>query len=79
LRKYCGIFKLGNGTPRLFRKQYLLAAGSGSADSHPKAEPQEQKGLALYTLASRLQKQETKFNPYMVLCISIGYLTLSAM
>jgi hypothetical protein len=39
----------------------------------------EQRGLALYTLASRLQKQEAKFNPYMVACISIGYFTLSAM
>jgi hypothetical protein len=28
-----------------------------AADSHPKAEPQEQRGLTLYTLASRLQKQ----------------------
>jgi predicted Zn-dependent peptidase len=53
-------------------------AGSGSADSHPKAELREQRGLALYTLASRLQKQEAKFNPYMVTCNFTGYFILSA-
>jgi hypothetical protein len=40
--------------------------------SHRKAEPQEQRGLTLYTLASRLQKQKARFNPYIVACNSIG-------
>jgi hypothetical protein len=48
-------------------------------DSHPKAEPQEQRGFALYTFASRLQMEEARFNPYMVVFISIGYFTLSTM
>jgi hypothetical protein len=43
--------------------------------SHPKAEPQKQRGLALYTLASRLQKQEAR--TYMVVWISIVYFILS--
>jgi hypothetical protein len=62
-----------HGTPRLFRKQ------CGSADLQPKTEPQEQRGLPLYTLASRLQKQKARFHPYMVACNSIGYFTPSAM
>jgi hypothetical protein len=53
-------------------------AGSGSVDSHLKAEPCEQRGLALHTLACRLQKREAKFNPYMVACNFIGYFILSA-
>jgi hypothetical protein len=44
-------------------------------DSSPKDEPQEQWELTLYTLASRLQKQKAKFNPYMVACDSVGYFT----
>jgi hypothetical protein len=65
-------------TPRVFRKQYLLA-GRGSVDSHPKAEPGEQRDLTLYTLASRLQRQKARFNPYMVICNFIGYFTPGAM
>jgi hypothetical protein len=38
-------------------------ADTDSADSCPKAEPWEQKGLPLYTLASRLQKQKSKAQP----------------
>jgi hypothetical protein len=38
-------------------------------DLCPKSELQEQRGLTLHTLASRLQKQEARFNP----CNSIGY------
>jgi hypothetical protein len=49
------------------------------AQQIPKGWVQEQRGLALYTLGSRLQKQEAKFNPYMVVSISIGYFTLSVM
>jgi hypothetical protein len=39
------------------------------------AEPREQRGLTLSTLASRLQKQEAMFNPHMVACESVGYFT----
>jgi hypothetical protein len=38
-----------------------------------KAEPGEPRGLTLYMLASRLQKQKAKLNPYMLACNSIGY------
>jgi hypothetical protein len=63
-----------SGAPKLFRKQYLLACWPRLSNSHAKAELQEQRGFA-----SRLQKQEAKFNPYMVVRISIGYFTFSAM
>jgi hypothetical protein len=53
----------------------FYCAGTDSMDLTPKAEPQEQRGLPLYTLASRLQKQEARFNPYMVAYNSIGYFT----
>jgi hypothetical protein len=36
----------------------------------------EQRGIALYTLASRLQKEKARSKPYMVTCNSIGYFTL---
>jgi hypothetical protein len=42
-------------------------------DSCPKAEPWEQRGLTLYTLASRVQKQRAKLNPHMPACDFIGY------
>jgi hypothetical protein len=45
-------------------------------DSCPKAEPREQRGLTLYTLASRLQKQKARSNPYMVIFNFIGYFSL---
>jgi hypothetical protein len=45
-------------------------------DSCPKAEPWEQRGLTLYTLASRLQKQKARSNPYIVIFNFIGYFTL---
>jgi hypothetical protein len=47
-------------------------------DLSPKAEPQEKRGLTLYTLTSRLQKQKAKFNPYMAACNSLGYVTFFA-
>jgi hypothetical protein len=47
-----------------------------SVDSCPKAKPQEQRGLTLYTLVSRLQKQKAKSNPYMVIFNFIGYFIL---
>jgi hypothetical protein len=54
----------------------FYCAGTDSGVLCPKAEPQEQTGLNLYNLASMLQKQEARFNPYMVACNSIGYFTL---
>jgi hypothetical protein len=51
----------------------LYCAGTDSVDLCPKAEPQEQRGLTLYTLASRLQKQKAKLNSYMVVCDFIDY------
>jgi hypothetical protein len=43
-----------------------------------KAEPQN-KGLTLYTLANRLQKQKARFHPYRVVCSSIGYFVPNTM
>jgi hypothetical protein len=53
----------------------FYCARTDSVDSCPKAEPPKQRGLTLYTLESSLQKQEARFNPYMVACNSIGYFT----
>jgi hypothetical protein len=53
----------------------LYCAGTDPADSCPKAEHQEQRGLTLYTLA-RLQKEKARSNAYMVIFNSIGYFTL---
>jgi hypothetical protein len=78
LRKYCEIFKLGNGTPRLFRKQYLLAWWQQLSRIISKGWAPRTKDLTLYTLASRLQKQWARFSPYMVVCNSISYFTPSA-
>jgi hypothetical protein len=39
-------------------------------------EPQEQKGLMLYTLASTLEKQKARYNPCMVMYKFIGYFIL---
>jgi hypothetical protein len=47
-------------------------ASTDSADSCPKAEPQKQRGLALYALASRLQR-------YLVTYYFFGYFILGAM
>jgi hypothetical protein len=47
-----------------------------SADSCPKTKPQEQRSLTLCTLASRLQKQKARSNPYMVIFNFIGYFIL---
>jgi hypothetical protein len=40
----------------------IYSAGTDWEDSCTKAEPQEQRGLTLYTLVSRLQKQKAKLN-----------------
>jgi hypothetical protein len=42
-------------TPKLSRSKFVKQAGSDSVDSLPKAEPQEQRGLFLHTILSRLQ------------------------
>jgi hypothetical protein len=60
-------------TEAVYQKAIFYCASTDSADSCPKAEPQEQRGLTLYTLASRLQKQKEKFNPHMAACDFIGY------
>jgi hypothetical protein len=61
----CGNLKLRYRTPRQFsRKEHFILLAQ-TRDSCPKAEPQEQRSLILYALASRLQKQK-RSNPYMV-------------
>jgi hypothetical protein len=49
-------------------------ASTDSSDSCPKAEPQEQRGLTLYTFASRLQKQKARSNPYRLYLILLATL-----
>jgi hypothetical protein len=51
---------------------------NGSVDSQPKADPQEQKGLTLYTLASMLQKQNRGLT-HIFACDCTGYFIPSAM
>jgi hypothetical protein len=51
----------------------IYCANTDPVDSCPKAEPWEQRGLTLYTLASRLQKQKAKLNPHMATSDFIGY------
>jgi hypothetical protein len=68
-----------NQNTKAFQEAIFISASSCSVDSHPEPEPREQRGFALYTYASRLQKQEAGFNLYMVVCISIGYFTLNVM
>jgi hypothetical protein len=53
----------------------FYCASTDSVDSCPKAEPRDQRGLTLYTLASRLQKQKSKWNPYTVACDSFRSFT----
>jgi hypothetical protein len=54
----------------------FYCASTDSADLCPKAEPREQRGLTLNTLASKLQKQKARSNPYMVIFNFIGYFIL---
>jgi hypothetical protein len=51
----------------------VYCADTDAGDSYPKAEPQEQRGLAFCILASRLQKQKAKLNPHMAASVFIGY------
>jgi hypothetical protein len=57
----------------------FYCASTDSVDSCPKAEPWEQRGLTLYTLAGRLQKQKARSNPYMVIFNFIGCFILCYM
>jgi hypothetical protein len=43
----------------------VYCADTDRVDLCSKAEPQEQRGLTSYTIASRLQKQKAKLNPHM--------------
>jgi hypothetical protein len=54
----------------------VYCARTDSVDSCPKTEPQEQRCLTLYILASKLQKQKARSNPYMAIYNFIGYFTL---
>jgi hypothetical protein len=45
-------------TEAIQQEAMFYGARTDSADSCPNAESQEQRGLTLYTLASRLQKQK---------------------
>jgi hypothetical protein len=51
----------------------FYCASIGPAYSCPKAEPQKQRGLTLYTLASRLQKQKAKLSSHVAVYDFIGY------
>jgi hypothetical protein len=51
----------------------IYCYSTGPADLCLKPERQEQRGLSLYTLASRLQKQKARSNPYMVIFNPVGY------
>jgi hypothetical protein len=53
----------------------FYCASTDSVDSCPKAELRGQRGFTLYALASRLQKEEARFNPFMIACNSIGDFT----
>jgi hypothetical protein len=53
-----------------------MLAQTQQTHSCPKAEPGEQRGFTLYTLASRLQKQKARSNPYMVVFNFTGYFIL---
>jgi hypothetical protein len=54
----------------------VYCVGTDSVNSCPKTGCWEKRGLILYTLTSRLQKQKARSNPYMVTCTPIGYFTL---
>jgi hypothetical protein len=77
-KKCCGNLKLRYRTLRQFSRKQHFILPADSADSCPKAEPWEQKGLTLCTLVSRLQKQKARFNPYVIVGNSIGYFSPSA-
>jgi hypothetical protein len=63
-------------TEVVYQKAMFYCASTDPADLCPKAEPREQRGLTLYILASRLQKQKARSNPYMVIFNFIGFFTL---
>jgi hypothetical protein len=76
-RNIVGCSRTGKQDTKAVQQEAMFYCAS--TDSCPKAESQEQKGLTLYTLASRLQKWEARFNPYMVVCSSVGHFAPGAM
>jgi hypothetical protein len=58
------------------RKQHFIVLAQTQRTRVQRLSPKNKGVLTLYTLASRLQKQKATFNLYMVICNSIGYLTL---
>jgi hypothetical protein len=54
----------------------FYCASTEPMDLCPKAERWEQRGLTFYTLASSLQKQKARSNPYVVIFNFIGYFSL---
>jgi hypothetical protein len=63
-------------TEAIQQEATFYCASTDSADLCPKAEPQEQRGVTLYTLVNRWQKQKARFNLYMVTHNFIGYFPL---
>jgi hypothetical protein len=66
-------------TEAIQQEAMFCCTSTDSVDPSQRLSPWEQRGFTLYTLANRLQKQKSRFNPYMVVCNSIGYFTPSAM
>jgi hypothetical protein len=50
-----GWLRQRDGLPKILGNKFIKQVSSNSVDSHPKAEPQEQRGLSLHTIQSRLQ------------------------
>jgi hypothetical protein len=63
-------------TEALLQEATFYCASTDPADLCPKADSWEQRGLTLYTLASRLQKRKARSDPHMVMFNSVGYFTL---
>jgi hypothetical protein len=64
---------------KAFQEVIFTGVPAAAQQIHIQRLSPENRGLTLYTLASRLQKQKARFNPFMVPCNSIGYFTPSAM
>jgi hypothetical protein len=67
-----GWLRQREGAPKFSGSKFIKQAGSDSADSSPKAEPREQRGLSLYTIYSRLWKWGVQPVPYRVTYYFIG-------
>jgi hypothetical protein len=46
----CSCLRQGDRSAKLSGSKFIKQASSDSVDLHPKAEPQEQRGLSLYTI-----------------------------